>query len=132
RLLRRLPPARRARPRRNEQGLMMAGVLEGRVAFITGVASGIGQAAAHVFADAGAAVVGIDLDIQQGQATIDALHAAGGRGLFIPADGAQASHLEAAVLQAVAAFGRIDTGAEINRKLTYNERTRTLICGTAK
>ncbi|MEZ4703273.1 MAG: SDR family NAD(P)-dependent oxidoreductase [Rhodothermales bacterium] len=91
----------------------MAGVLDGNVVFITGVASGIGQASAHVFAAAGAAVVGIDLDIQQGQATLDALHAGGSEGVFIPADVTQASHVEAAVKQAVARFGRIDAAFNV-------------------
>lgn len=87
--------------------------MEGKVVFVTGVASGIGQAAAQVFAGAGAAVVGIDLDIHQGQTTLDAVHADGGRGLFIPADVTQASHVEAAVAQAVSAFGRIDAAFNV-------------------
>lgn len=91
----------------------MTPILEDKITFVTGVASGIGQAAARVFADAGATVVGIDLDLQQGQATIDAIRATGAEGAFFPADVTQASHVEDAVRQAVARFGRIDAAFNV-------------------
>ena len=40
----------------------MNGLLDGRVALITGAGSGIGEAIAHAMADAGARVVAVDID----------------------------------------------------------------------
>jgi NAD(P)-dependent dehydrogenase (short-subunit alcohol dehydrogenase family) len=91
----------------------MTRLLEQKVAFVTGVASGIGQAAAHVFAEAGASIVGVDLDIGQGQATLETLHARGATGIFVPADLTQADHAEEAVRQGVARFGRIDAAFNV-------------------
>ncbi|MDZ4698100.1 MAG: SDR family NAD(P)-dependent oxidoreductase [Rhodothermales bacterium] len=91
----------------------MTPILGDKITFVTGVASGIGQAAARVFAEAGATVVGVDLDIQQGQATIDAIRAGGADAAFFPADVTQASHVDDAVRQAVARFGRIDAAFNV-------------------
>lgn len=40
----------------------MTGLLDGRLALITGAGSGIGEAIAHAVADAGARVVAVDID----------------------------------------------------------------------
>ncbi|WP_424348005.1 SDR family NAD(P)-dependent oxidoreductase [Kocuria sp. CH-021] len=54
------------------------GRLEGKVAVITGIASGQGRAAACAFAREGATVIGCDLDLDGAAATIAAVRAAGG------------------------------------------------------
>jgi NAD(P)-dependent dehydrogenase (short-subunit alcohol dehydrogenase family) len=50
---------------------------DGRVAFVTGGARGIGRAVAHTLAGAGADVMIGDLDAQEAEATADALRSTG-------------------------------------------------------
>ena len=56
----------------------MSGRLEGKVTLITGTAGGQGAAAARLFASAGAAVVGCDLDAERAEAVATEIRAAGG------------------------------------------------------
>ncbi|HEX4209798.1 MAG TPA: SDR family NAD(P)-dependent oxidoreductase, partial [Candidatus Binataceae bacterium] len=58
----------------------------GKVAVITGGASGIGRATAERLVREGAAVVIADLDEALGAETIKALEANGGRAVFVKAD----------------------------------------------
>ena len=62
------------------------GKLDGKVAVITGAASGMGRATAVRFAREGAAVVVSDLNSQAGQETISEITAAGGRAVFQSTD----------------------------------------------
>lgn len=57
----------------------MTGRLEGKVALITGVAGGIGRAAAVLFAAEGATVVGCDVQDAQTDETVDMVRSTGGR-----------------------------------------------------
>jgi NAD(P)-dependent dehydrogenase (short-subunit alcohol dehydrogenase family) len=86
----------------------MAGELAGRVALITGGASGIGAAAARTMAREGAAVAVADFDGKRTGDVAEALRASGARALAISVDVAQPAQVEAMVQQAVAAFGRLD------------------------
>jgi NAD(P)-dependent dehydrogenase (short-subunit alcohol dehydrogenase family) len=79
--------------------------LSGRVALITGAGSGIGRAAATLFAAEGAAVVVADISDEHGQATVDRIISGGGRALFQRTDVGEPSSVEAAVERAVSAFG---------------------------
>jgi NAD(P)-dependent dehydrogenase (short-subunit alcohol dehydrogenase family) len=81
--------------------------LEGKVALVTGGASGIGRATAILFAQEGAAVVVHDLK-EEGQATADAIVAAGGRASFIRGDVTRGADCQAAVQRAITEFGRLD------------------------
>ena len=56
--------------------------LEGRVAVITGAASGIGRATARLLADAGAAVALIDIDESGGEAAAAQINDSGGKAQF--------------------------------------------------
>jgi meso-butanediol dehydrogenase/(S,S)-butanediol dehydrogenase/diacetyl reductase len=56
----------------------MAGRLQGKVALITGTASGQGRAAALLFAAEGARVVGCDIAVEAAAETVEAVRAAGG------------------------------------------------------
>ncbi len=84
------------------------GVLEGKVAVITGAAMGIGRASALCFAREGAAVVVADIDDPGGNDTVDLVRAAGGQASFVHADVAEKSDVEAMVAHAVATFGGLD------------------------
>jgi len=84
------------------------GVLEGKRALITGGASGIGRAAALLFAREGAAVAVADLNEAGGQAVVDQIRGEGGRAVFIRCDVTQAGDCRRAVEQAVAEFGGLD------------------------
>jgi NAD(P)-dependent dehydrogenase (short-subunit alcohol dehydrogenase family) len=53
--------------------------LKDKVCIITGTGSGMGRAAALLFASEGAQVVGCDINVDSAQATLDAVRAAGGR-----------------------------------------------------
>ena len=57
--------------------------LKGKIALVTGSASGIGKRIAEVFADAGADVVIADLDLARAQATADAIGAKGVRTMAV-------------------------------------------------
>jgi NAD(P)-dependent dehydrogenase (short-subunit alcohol dehydrogenase family) len=64
--------------------------LKNKVCVITGTGSGMGRAAALMFAREGARVVGCDINADSGNATLDAVRSAGGQMLSLqPCDLAQ-------------------------------------------
>lgn len=85
----------------------MAGRLNGRVAVITGGASGIGRACCVLFAEEGADIVIGDL--QPAEETVRLVEAAGGRAIFVPTDITDEAQAQALVDRAVERFGRVDT-----------------------
>lgn len=80
----------------------------GKVALITGAASGIGRAAALAFAQQGVRVAVVDTNERDGHDTVQQIAAAGGTAHFIRADISQESEVQAMVAQTVAQFGRLD------------------------
>jgi NAD(P)-dependent dehydrogenase (short-subunit alcohol dehydrogenase family) len=82
--------------------------LRGKVALITGGASGIGRATALLFAQEGAAVAIADVDVKGGEAVAGEIVAAGGRALFIPCDASRAADCRMAVEKTVAELGGLD------------------------
>lgn len=80
----------------------------GKVALVTGAAAGMGLAAAHAFAEAGAAVVLTDFKEDMVKAAADKLAADGHKVLAIRCDVSDDSQVAAMVDRAVAEFGRID------------------------
>ncbi len=80
----------------------------GKVAFVTGAASGIGRAAALAFASEGASVVAADVSEQGIQETVRLIEAQGGRAVAVPCDVTQAADVKAALDKTVEAFGRLD------------------------
>jgi NAD(P)-dependent dehydrogenase (short-subunit alcohol dehydrogenase family) len=83
----------------------MSVTLEGRVALVTGAASGIGRASAAALARAGAAVVVADLDLDGAQSTVDAITADGGVAAARRCDVTSEDDVEAVVASAVEHFG---------------------------
>lgn len=86
----------------------MAGKFDGRVAVVTGGGSGIGRAAAELFAAEGAAVAVVDLSTEAAEEVAGKITADGGRALAVTANVAVNAEVEAAVTATVNAFGRLD------------------------
>jgi len=84
------------------------GVLNGKVALITGGASGIGRAAALLFVREGAAVAVVDLNKTDGQAVVQKIIDEGGKAIFVRADVSKAEDCQLAVRRTVEKFGKLD------------------------
>lgn len=80
----------------------------GKVAFVTGAASGIGRAAALAFAREGASVAVADVSEQGGQETVRLIEKEGGRALAVRCDVTRADDVKAALDKTIATFGRLD------------------------
>ncbi|HSU91488.1 MAG TPA: SDR family NAD(P)-dependent oxidoreductase, partial [Sporolactobacillaceae bacterium] len=83
-------------------------LLAGKNALVTGAASGIGRAAALVFAREGARVIVGDTADDGGEQTVAAIRKLGGEAQFVRCDVSRASDVEAMVAAAVKTFGRLD------------------------
>ena len=83
----------------------MAGRLAGKVAIITGAASGIGRATAELFAAEGARVMCADI---QADAVRDTARTAGNGAIACTVDVAQENDIQRMVAETVAAFGKLD------------------------
>ena len=84
-------------------------LLEGRVAFVTGVGSGIGRAVAERFSREGARIAGFDRARAAGEEVTAALEAAGSeKPLFVAGDVRDPADVERAVADVVVEAGRID------------------------
>lgn len=84
------------------------GGFQGKVAFVTGAANGIGRAAALAFAHEGARVVIADVSEQGLQEAARRIEEAGGRVLAVRCDVTRTEDVKTALDQAVEAFGRLD------------------------
>src|SRR5437016_10373191 len=84
------------------------GSFAGKVAFVTGAASGIGREAALAFAREGASVVAADVSEHGNQETARMIEAQGGRGVAVGCDVTRAKEVKAALAKTVEAFGRLD------------------------
>ncbi len=85
-----------------------SGSFEGKVAFVTGAANGIGRATALTFARAGANVVVADVLEQGNQETARMIEELGGRTLAVRCDVTRAGDVKAALDAAIEAFGQLD------------------------
>ncbi len=88
--------------------LKPGGALNGKVALITGGASGIGRATAMLFARQGAAVTVVDVNEFDGRAVVQTIIDEGGRAIFVRGDVSRAEDCQLAVRQTVEQLGKLD------------------------
>jgi NAD(P)-dependent dehydrogenase (short-subunit alcohol dehydrogenase family) len=86
----------------------MPGQFEGKVAFVTGAASGIGKATAEAFAAESAAVMIADIQVEQGRAVAAGLKASGVQAAFVECDVRSEDAIRNAIAETVCQFGRLD------------------------
>jgi len=84
------------------------GKLEGKVAIVTGAASGIGRASALLFAEEGARVVVADWDAAKGEEVAREVKGKGGEAKFVKVDVSRAEDVQVMVTTAVESYGRLD------------------------
>jgi 3-oxoacyl-[acyl-carrier protein] reductase len=82
--------------------------IAGRVAIVTGAASGMGRATARLFAEQGAAVAVCDVDGDGASAVADAITASGGRAIALGFDVADVAAVTAAVDRVRGELGPVD------------------------
>ena len=87
---------------------MTSGRLAGKVAIISGAASGIGQGSTHVFAREGARLVLTDINEAGGEATAQAICDGGGEAIFLASDVSKEADAQRLVELAHSHFGGLD------------------------
>jgi NAD(P)-dependent dehydrogenase (short-subunit alcohol dehydrogenase family) len=83
-------------------------LLHGKSAVITGAGGGVGRASALRFAEEGARVVVVDLDLEGAKETVRQVEAGGGQAVAVGADVADERDVAGAIQSAVDNFGRLD------------------------
>lgn len=83
-------------------------LLENKVAIITGAASGIGKAAAVLYAREGASVVISDIDEKNGNAVVAEVKKSGGEAMFVKSDSSDPEGNKSLVDQTLQKYGQLD------------------------
>jgi NAD(P)-dependent dehydrogenase (short-subunit alcohol dehydrogenase family) len=96
------------------------GIMDGKVALVTGAGRGLGRACAQIFAREGAKVVVVDLAPESGEETVKLIRESGGDAVFARADVSRPDEVEAMVRTAVERFGGLD--AAVNNAIAYMDR----------
>ena len=104
----------------------MAGRVDGKVALVTGGASGIGRATALTFAREGAKLVIADLNADGGHQTVHMITENGGEAIFVRTDVSQAVDVQALISKTVATYGRLDC-AHNNAGILGGRSARTAV-----
>lgn len=86
----------------------MTGLMENKVALVTGAGSGIGRASARAFAREGAKVVAADIATEGGEETVRLIKEAGGEAIFVRTDIARADDVKALINRAIETYHRLD------------------------
>jgi len=88
--------------------LKPGGALNGKVALVTGGASGIGRATALLFAQQGAAVTVVDVNEPDGRAVVQTIIDESGKAIFVRGDVSRMEDCQLAVQQTVEQLGKLD------------------------
>ena len=89
-------------------GKLVEQSLKGKVAIVTGGASGLGEAVSSVLTQAGASVAVVDLNLEGAEEVASRLRAAGSNATALAADVGDAVQVAKTVKSVVEVFGRID------------------------
>lgn len=103
--------------------------LTGKVALISGGASGIGAATAKLFAREGAVIVIGDIQEELAGGVLEEIEGVGGKGLFSPLDVRRADQWAATVKATLDRFGRLDilvASAGANFRVGFDEQTEEM------
>jgi len=103
--------------------------LAGRTAIVTGAAQGIGAAVARAFADSGARVCVVDLDLERADALAETLRAGGAEAIGIGCDVSRRDQVDAMVAATHQHFGRVDiliNNAGITRPAMLHKMTEAM------
>ena len=79
--------------------------LDGQIAWIGGGASGMGEATAELFAEGGAKVAVVDIQVERGGQVAERIVSRGGQAIFLECDVAQESQVRESIEKAVEHFG---------------------------
>jgi len=85
------------------------GRMEGKIAAVTGAASGIGQGIAEMFAKEGAKVVCLDYDVAGGEKVAEGIRAAGGEAVFVKCDVRSKDDIKNALQVTLDTYGDVTT-----------------------
>lgn len=83
--------------------------LDGQIAWISGGASGMGEATAELFAEEGARVAVVDIQAERGQQVVERIASRGGQALFLRCDVAQEDQVRESIEKTVERFGGLQS-----------------------